>query len=148
MRKGPYQTNILLGGYDKGAGPSLYFMDVYSALSKVNFGVHGHASNFLLSIFDREWKVSEHRFSRWLLRIGPSCSPPGRIIGARFVSPVWLIIPSCAALLCFPTQKEGMSVEEAKVVVDKCVQELHTRFLISQPNFKVKIVDKNGVRIL
>ena len=57
LRKGPYQTNCLLGGYDKEVGASLYFMDVYSALSKVNFGVHGHASNFLLSIFDREWKV-------------------------------------------------------------------------------------------
>jgi 20S proteasome alpha/beta subunit len=58
MRKAPYQTNILLGGFDQGAGASLYFMDMYSALTKVNFGVHGHASNFLLSIFDREWKVT------------------------------------------------------------------------------------------
>jgi len=59
MRKAPYQTNILLGGYDKGAGASLYFMDAYSALAKVNFGVHGHASSFLLSVFDREWKASD-----------------------------------------------------------------------------------------
>jgi len=56
-RKGPYQTNILLGGYDAAAGASLYFIDMYSSLAKVNFGVHGHASNFCLSIFDREWKV-------------------------------------------------------------------------------------------
>mmetsp|Transcript_65908 Transcript_65908/g.148736 ORF Transcript_65908/g.148736 Transcript_65908/m.148736 type:complete len:178 (-) Transcript_65908:302-835(-) len=99
LRKGPYQTNCLLGGYDKEVGASLYFMDVYSALSKVNFGVHGHASNFLLSIFDREWK-------------------------------------------------EGLSVDEAKAIVEKCVAELHTRFLISQPNFIIKVVDVKGTRVL
>ena len=41
-----------------------------------------------------------------------------------------------------------MSVDQALEVVDKCVAELHTRFLISQPNFIVKIVDKDGARIL
>ena len=33
-------------------------------------------------------------------------------------------------------------------MVKKCIEELHTRFLISQPNFMVKVVDKNGIRIL
>merc|ERR1712023_589161 len=56
LRKGPYQTNILLGGYDVNAGSSLYFIDMYSALTPVDFGAHGYASNFCLSIFDREWK--------------------------------------------------------------------------------------------
>merc|ERR1711879_120733 len=84
LRKGPYQTNVLLGGFDKQAGASLYFLDYLSALQKVNFGCHGYASNFILSIFDREWK-------------------------------------------------EGMTVEEARGVVDKCILELKTRFLISQP---------------
>eukprot|EP00613_Pedinella_sp_CCMP2098_P006000 CAMPEP_0171612020 /NCGR_PEP_ID=MMETSP0990-20121206/10962_1 /TAXON_ID=483369 /ORGANISM="non described non described, Strain CCMP2098" /LENGTH=186 /DNA_ID=CAMNT_0012175673 /DNA_START=157 /DNA_END=717 /DNA_ORIENTATION=+ len=99
MRKAPYQTNILLGGYDKGAGASLYFMDAYSALAKVNFGVHGHASSFLLSVFDREWK-------------------------------------------------EGMSIEESKAVIKMCIAELNTRFLISQPNFIIKVVDAQGTRII
>ena len=44
--------------------------------------------------------------------------------------------------------KEGMNVEQAKGVVEKCIAELHTRFLISQPKFIMKIVDKDGVRIL
>mmetsp|Transcript_19483 Transcript_19483/g.35239 ORF Transcript_19483/g.35239 Transcript_19483/m.35239 type:complete len:192 (+) Transcript_19483:69-644(+) len=99
LRKGPYQTNILLGGFDENAGASLYFLDMYSALTPVNFGAHGYASNFCLSIFDREYK-------------------------------------------------DGMSVEEAKDVIDKCIAELHTRFLISQPNFLIKIVDKDGVRVI
>ena len=57
LRKAPYQTNVLLAGFEPKAGPSLYFMDTYSAMAEVNFGVHGHASSFLLSVFDRTWKV-------------------------------------------------------------------------------------------
>merc|ERR1719240_2086119 len=99
LRKGPYQTNILLGGYDAGAGPSLYFLDYLASLQKVNFGCHGVASNFLLSIFDREWK-------------------------------------------------EGLKEDEALEIVKKCIKELHTRFLVSQPTFTVKIVDSNGIRVM
>ena len=100
LRKGPYQTNILLGGYDDSAGAaSLYFIDMYASCQKVKFGVHGHASNFLLSIFDRMYE-------------------------------------------------ENINEEAALGIIEKCIEELHTRFLISQPNFVIKIVDSDGVRIL
>jgi len=99
LRRGPYQTNILLAGHDASVGPSLYFLDYLASLQQVKFGCHGHASNFLLSIFDREWK-------------------------------------------------EGLSLEEARGVVDKCIAELQTRFLISQPKFLIKVVDENGIRTL
>ena len=33
-------------------------------------------------------------------------------------------------------------------VVKKCIHELHTRFMISQPNFVIKIVDQSGVRVV
>ena len=56
-RRGPYQTNILLGGYDADDGASLYFCDYMASLHKVPFGAHGYCSNFCLSIFDREWKA-------------------------------------------------------------------------------------------
>ena len=39
-----------------------------------------------------------------------------------------------------------MTVDEGLDVVKKCVHELRTRFLISQPKFKVKVVDVNGTR--
>ena len=35
LRKGPFQTNILLGGYEPDAGSSLYYMDYMGAMSKV-----------------------------------------------------------------------------------------------------------------
>ena len=99
MRKGPYQTNLLLGGYDREAGASLYFMDYLAALSKVTFGAQGHCSNFILSVFDREWRPD-------------------------------------------------MTIEDGLDVIRKCIHELSTRFLISQPNFVIKVVDKDGIRVV
>lgn len=90
---------MLLGGYDSLTGPSLYFMDYLASFSKVDFGAHGYAANFILSVFDRDWKPN-------------------------------------------------MTVEEALAVVKNCIHELHTRFLISQPNFFIKVVDKDGIRIV
>lgn len=97
LRKAPYQANLLLAGYDQDTGPSLYWMDYMASFAKVNFGAHGYASNFIISVFDREYKYD-------------------------------------------------MSVEEAMEVVKKCLHELKTRFLIHQPNFSIKIVDKDGIR--
>jgi len=57
LRKGPYQVNILLGGYDKKTSSgSLYWMDYMAALTKLKYGAQGYASNFCLSIMDRDYK--------------------------------------------------------------------------------------------
>ena len=74
-------------------------MDYLAALAKVTFGAQGHCSNFILSLFDREWKPD-------------------------------------------------MPFEDGLEVIKKCVHELHTRFMISQPNFVVKVVDKDGIRVV
>ncbi|CDJ38548.1 proteasome subunit beta type 2, putative, partial [Eimeria tenella] len=42
--------------------------------------------------------------------------------------------------------REDLSEEEALEVLKKCKKELSCRFLVSQSDFVVKIVDKNGVR--
>uniref|UniRef100_A0A7S3NPS0 Proteasome subunit beta n=1 Tax=Aureoumbra lagunensis TaxID=44058 RepID=A0A7S3NPS0_9STRA len=99
LRKGPYQTNLLLGGYDADLGASLYYIDYLASSNKVNFGCHGYASNFILSIFDKEWK-------------------------------------------------QGLTESEALEIVRKCIAELQTRFLVSLPEFVIKIVDANGIRSL
>ena len=85
LRKGPYQVNLLIGGFDGGGvGPSLYFLDYLGALHKVNVGAHGYASYFALSLFDRFYqrdcsleegmavinKVLEELRTRFLLKIG------------------------------------------------------------------------------
>ena len=61
LRKGPYQTNLLLAGYDstpsnQNGSASLYVMDYMASLSKTDYGAHGYASNFILSVMDREWR--------------------------------------------------------------------------------------------
>lgn len=99
LRKGPYQVNVLLGGWDEQTGGSLYFIDYLASMQKVNFGAQGYASNFCLSIFDKEWK-------------------------------------------------SNMTEEDARLVIDHCISELQERFLISQPNFMVKVVDKEGIRVV
>lgn len=100
LRKGPYQVNILLGGYDKKtSSPSLYWMDYLAALSKVKYGAQGYASSFCLSIFDRDYK-------------------------------------------------EGLTQDEAVEIIEKCIKELEVRFLLNQSNFIIKVIDKDGVRVV
>ena len=74
-------------------------MDYMASLSSVNFGAHGYAANFILSVFDRDWK-------------------------------------------------KGLTFDEGMEVVRKCLYELKTRFLISQPVFTVKVVDQTGTRVV
>lgn len=104
LRRGPYQVNVLLGGYDVKKGEekgeaSLYFLDYLAALQKVKFGAQGYAANFCLSIFDRDYM-------------------------------------------------DGLSQEAAVDIIKKCIHELQTRMLISQPNFIIKVIDKDGVKVL
>lgn len=100
LRKGPYQVNILLGGYDKKTSSgSLYWMDYLAALTKLKYGAQGYASNFCLSIMDRDYK-------------------------------------------------EGLTQDEAVQIVEKCIKELQVRFLLNQSNFLIKVIDKDGVRVV
>ena len=104
IRKGPYQVNVLIGGYDAGkqGGPgsvSLYYLDYFGALHKVKHGAQGYAQYFCASIFDREYK-------------------------------------------------ENLTEEEAIKILGKCILEMKTRFMLSQPNFIMKKVDKDGVSVL
>mmetsp|Transcript_33083 Transcript_33083/g.56344 ORF Transcript_33083/g.56344 Transcript_33083/m.56344 type:complete len:203 (-) Transcript_33083:106-714(-) len=57
LRKGPFQVNIILGGYDEKTptGGSLYVMDYMGSCVKAKYGAQGYASNFCLSIMDRDW---------------------------------------------------------------------------------------------
>lgn len=43
--------------------------------------------------------------------------------------------------------REGMTEAEAVEIVEHCIGELRQRFLISQPNFLIKVVDRDGIRV-
>ncbi|CAE7332138.1 PBD2 [Symbiodinium sp. CCMP2592] len=55
LRKGPFQTDILVAGIDA-EGPSLYFMDYLASSEKVNKAAHGYGAMFTLGLMDRYWK--------------------------------------------------------------------------------------------
>ncbi|KAL1548619.1 Proteasome subunit beta type-2-A [Salvia divinorum] len=46
-------VNIILGGYEKDVGPSLYFIDYIASLYKVGKAAFGYGSYFALSMMDR-----------------------------------------------------------------------------------------------
>ena len=51
----PYSVNILLAGYDKETGPSLYYIDYIATLHKVDRGAFGYGSYFSLAMMDRHY---------------------------------------------------------------------------------------------
>jgi 20S proteasome subunit beta 4 len=56
IRKGPFYVQLLLGGCDAVTGQSsLYWLDYLGTLQKVKYGCQGYATNFCLSIMDREY---------------------------------------------------------------------------------------------
>merc|ERR1712137_435806 len=63
LRRGPYLTNLLIGGYDKDAGASLHWRDYLGNMQKMNIGAHGYGSFFTLGLLDRYWEegLSEER---------------------------------------------------------------------------------------
>ncbi|CAK9160681.1 unnamed protein product [Ilex paraguariensis] len=52
----PYMVNIILAGYDKEIGPSLYFLDYIATLHKVDKAAFGYGSYFSLSMMDRHYR--------------------------------------------------------------------------------------------
>lgn len=99
LRKGPYQTDIIIGGWDEGKGASLYYMDYMASMQSVSKAGHGYGSYFSLSLMDKLWHPDI-------------------------------------------TEKEGLDI------IKKCIAEVHTRLILKVPNFSIKIVDKNGVRVI
>ncbi|KAK3042189.1 hypothetical protein RJ639_001309 [Escallonia herrerae] len=55
LRKNPYSVNIVLAGYDKGIGPSLYYIDYIATLHKVDKAAFGYGSYFSLAMMDRHY---------------------------------------------------------------------------------------------
>ena len=51
----PYTVNILLAGYDKETGPSLYYIDYIASLHKVDKAAFGYGSYFSLAMMDRHY---------------------------------------------------------------------------------------------
>ncbi|GLJ04691.1 hypothetical protein SUGI_0001390 [Cryptomeria japonica] len=53
LRKNPYSVNLLLAGFDKDVGPSLYYIDYIATLHKVEKAAFGYGAYFILSMMDK-----------------------------------------------------------------------------------------------
>jgi 20S proteasome subunit beta 4 len=57
LRKGPYQVNCLIGGFDHLDGTAkLYWMDYFGTLQQVSKGAHGYAAYFVNSVMDNHFQ--------------------------------------------------------------------------------------------
>ncbi|CAM8988365.1 hypothetical protein QQ045_007382 [Rhodiola kirilowii] len=56
LRKNPYSVNILMAGYDKDIGPSMYYIDYIATMHKLDKGAFGYGSYFSLAMMDRHFK--------------------------------------------------------------------------------------------
>lgn len=99
LRKSPYATDILIGGYDEKTGPSLYWLDNLATLHKTNFSGNGYGAFFVYSYFDRMWKPD-------------------------------------------------LSEEEGLEMMENGIAEVKKRLVIAPSSFVVKVVDKDGIRVL
>lgn len=99
IRNGPFNVNLLIGGYDDAQDKArLFWLDYFGSLQEVKKGAHGYAGYFTSSVLDNHYKA-------------------------------------------------GMTVEEGIECIKQCVGEMKTRFLVSQPNFIMKIVTKDGTKV-
>ena len=56
LRRNMYQCNLLIGGFDKDDGPSLYYLDYLATLQKLNKAAFGYGGYPLATILDANWK--------------------------------------------------------------------------------------------
>lgn len=99
LRKGPYQTNLLVAGWDADAGPSLYYLDYLATLHKQNTASFGYGGMFTSSLMDKWWRPN-------------------------------------------------LELDDAMAIVDKCLAEVAMRLTVAPSQYLVKIVDKDGARLL
>lgn len=52
----PYMVNIILAGYDKETGPSMYYIDYIASLHKLDKAAFGYGSYFALAMMDRHYR--------------------------------------------------------------------------------------------
>jgi 20S proteasome alpha/beta subunit len=54
LRKGPFQTNLILGGMD-GDKAAMYHLDYLGTLQQVKTTAHGYGAYFTLGLMDRHY---------------------------------------------------------------------------------------------
>ncbi|KAG6380105.1 nucleophile aminohydrolase [Boletus reticuloceps] len=112
-----YTVNLLIGGYDLADHkPTLYWIDYLGTVVEVPFAAHGYGSYFALSLLDR-WAIALTR---------------GR--------------PRRHTDILLRYHNPEATLEEGLATLKRCINEVSKRLIVSPDRYKVKVVDKDGVR--
>ena len=115
--RNPYQVNLLVAGFDLADNkPNLYWVDYLGTVVEVPFAAHGYGSYFALSLLDR-------------------CA----IATVR-------IIQGGVLTITLRYHKPDATLEEGLDTLRRCINEVSKRLVVSSEKYKVKVVDKDGVR--
>lgn len=117
----PYHVNLFVAGYDEKEGSELHYIDYIANAKSLNYAGQGYGGIFAASIFDRYWHPSEFSMHENLFS--------------------FLMLYS----LVFVTE---ISQAEAYDIMQKCILEIQKRLIVNLTNFKVAVVDKNGIQRL
>ena len=132
----PYQTNLLLAGYDQGQGPSLYWMDYLATMHKMNIAGTGYGA-FVCIALQVCYAVRSH--SEAPVR---ACKVANTFL--------WCIAAGSYFVLSLFDRlwKKDMTEAEALELMEKGVAEVKRRLVIAPPSFIVKVIDKDGIRLV
>ena len=142
-------------------------MDYMAALSKANFGAHGYAASFVLSgdgirlvfatyIYADIHSSYIHTHTHTFTQSHINTHIHSFTLSHAYKHKQIYLYPHIHTLTHIYTHmyytvfdrewKAGLPLAAGLEIIRKCLHELRTRFLISQPVFVIKIVDKDGTR--
>jgi 20S proteasome subunit beta 4 len=115
----PYSVNLLLGGYDTAdEKPRLYWIDYLGTMTEVPFGAHGYGSYFALALLDKCVCLPSYLSPLLIYRLNEN---------SRYHNP-------------------DATLEEGLETLKRCIDQVAKRLIVNPGSYKVKVVDKDGVR--
>jgi 20S proteasome subunit beta 4 len=121
-----YSVNLLVGGYDTAShDPHLYWIDYFGTMTEVPFAAHGYGAYFALSLLDR-----------YVLLLFISSSLP----------PTFEYAVKIFLLTSYRYHDPEAPLEEGLATLRRCIDEVSKRLVVNPGKYKVKVVDKDGVR--
>ncbi len=145
IRKGPYEVNMLLAGYDASCGASMYYIVSLPPLHPLH--PCAVAAESLPNV-----RPSPSPRSPLPGPARPPARPPTAQDYMGAMTKVNYGAHGYCGYFAYATMDrywhDGFTLAEAKDLLRTCISNLKTRFVMNQPNFIVKLVDKSGVQVI
>ena len=145
LRKGPKQCNLLVAGYDKDKGPSLYFLDYLATMHKMNVAGYGYGKS-IEATRERERereRKREREFYLFLLYSIERSLTYFLDLFSVIKKGSWFVLSMYDRMW-----NSNLTEEEALKMMELGIKEVQNRLVVASPTYTVKIVDANGIRVL